>query len=185
MKTNNRYQPLTIKSFKHDGRLHRMWLENWLVPEEELGPDHTEQSMTVAINSQTPIVEADGKRWFSKVPAVTFFIPQMWFNVVVLVEDTGIRYYCNIASPPYKSDADHVITYIDYDLDVVLHPDGQVQLLDWNEYEKNRANYRYPELVVRKLMNGLEQLKLRMEGGLAPFQDEAVLRYYSAWRESQ
>ena len=42
-------------------------------------------------------------------------IPQEWYNIVALLEDGGIRYYCNVASPPYSSK--QIITYIDYDLE--------------------------------------------------------------------
>lgn len=168
-----------IKSFKHDGHLHRMWFENWHVPESHLHPDHAKESMMVLINSQTKIQEADGKEWMSRIPGVSFFIPHCWYNIVALIETTGIRYYCNIASPPYV--LGNVITYIDYDLDVILYPDGGVHLVDQDEYERHKIGYHYSETVQTKVQEGLQALMKRVERRAAPFVDEHVLHYYKLW----
>ena len=69
----------------------------------------------------------------SRVPGVAFFIPETWYNIVALIDPDGIRYYCNIASPPY--DGQGVITYIDYDLDVIVHSGGDVRIVDRDEYD--------------------------------------------------
>ncbi|MGZ9587168.1 DUF402 domain-containing protein [Paenibacillus marinisediminis] len=176
-----RYDQVLVKSFKHDGHLHRMWMENWLVPESEHHPLHRIEEMHVLINSRTPILESDGKRWMSKVPAVTFFIPHQWFNVVALIEEGGIRYYCNIASPPHESEG--VFTYIDYDLDVIRHANGQVAVVDREEYDHNRLVYHYPDIVERKVAAGLESVLSRIRHGHTPFHDEAVSWYYENWKQ--
>jgi uncharacterized protein len=168
-----------IKSFKHDGHLHRTWLENWRIPQDQLLPEHQEEWMMVLINSQTKIREADGKEWMSRIPGVSFFIPNEWFNIVALIEETGIRYYCNIASPPYL--AGDVITYIDYDLDVIRFPDGTVQVVDQEEYELHKTIYHYSSLVEKKVKRGLDLLLERLSKRQSPFQDEQVLKYYQLW----
>ncbi|MDK8182764.1 DUF402 domain-containing protein [Paenibacillus sp. UMB4589-SE434] len=176
----DRYEQVLVKSFKHDGHLHRMWLENWIVPQSKRHPLHACEDMRILINSQTPIQEADGKQWLSKVPAVTFFIPQQWFNVVALIEEHGVRYYCNVASPYYECAG--VYTYIDYDLDVIRHANGHVAVVDRDEYDHNRLVYRYSELVERKVSTGLEAVMERIREGRAPFQDEAVCWYFEQWK---
>ncbi|BFH66431.1 UPF0374 protein [Paenibacillus dendritiformis] len=177
-----RYEKALVKSFKHDGHLHRMWLENWIVPSSLVHPEHAAEGMFVLINSQTPIREADGKQWNSKIPAVTFLIPKQWFNVVALIEDHGIRYYCNIASPPYRTD--NIFTYIDYDLDVIQMPGGQVNVVDQDEYEQNRHVYHYPDLVERKITAGLDAVLERIGHRRPPFWDDEVRRYYDDWKQS-
>lgn len=172
--------PFIIKSFKHDGHLHRMWLQNWLIPEARLFPEHAEESMLVLVNSQTRIREGDGKEWVSRIPSVAFFIPGQWYNVVSLIEEQGIRYYCNIASPPYVSG--QVITYIDYDLDVIRTTDGGVQIVDQEEYAQHKVNYHYPDIVDRKVKGGMDRLLQRIRGNEAPFEDERVLAYYQMWK---
>ncbi|MBE1443955.1 DUF402 domain-containing protein [Paenibacillus sp. OAS669] len=170
-----------IKSFKHDGHLHRTWLENGRVPEALLYEPHKAESMMVLINSQTKIIEADGKEWVSRIPGVSFFIPKQWFNVVALLEDTGVRYYCNIASPPYV--AGNVITYIDYDLDVIRMPGGAVHIVDEEEYERHKISYHYSNIVDTKVRQGLQDLLQRIREGRAPFREDWVLEYYRQWEQ--
>ncbi|NIK77915.1 hypothetical protein FHS15_003053 [Paenibacillus castaneae] len=175
----DRYRHCVIKSFKHNGHIHRTWQQNWLIPNELLAPEHKEESMTVLINSQTPIQESDGKIWISRVPAVSFFIPGQWFNVVALMEEGGVRYYCNLASPPYLQG--DVLTYIDYDLDVIRTVDGAWSVIDQEEYELHKAAYHYSQMVDDKVQDGLDALLGRIDEGKAPFQDHAVLHYYEEW----
>lgn len=175
-----RQSPYVIKSFKHDGHLHRMWLQNWLIPGDRLFPEHAAESMLVLVNSQTRIREGDGKEWISKIPSVAFFIPGEWYNIVSLIEEQGIRYYCNIASPPYVSG--NVITYIDYDLDVIRTTDGGIQIVDQEEYELHKSNYHYSDIVDRKVKAGLESLLRRIESNRAPFDNRRVLAYYELWK---
>lgn len=170
-----------IKSFKHDGHLHRMWLENALVPDTLLHESHKSEAMHIFINCQTKIVEADGKEWVSRIPGVSFFIPKHWFNVVALLEESGVRYYCNVASPPYV--LGNVLTYIDYDLDVIRMPGGDVHIVDQEEYERHKQSYHYSGMVDGKVKQGLRDLLKRIEMGSAPFHDEWVHYYYREWEK--
>lgn len=175
------YERYKIKSFKHDGSLHRVWLENWQVPEGKLHPMHADQSVWVFLNDNTKIIEADGKEWISRVPAVSFFMPNQWFNVVALIEDKGIRYYCNLASPPYRYE--DVLTYIDYDLDVVVLPSGSVHELDREEYQRHKAEYRYSESVKDQVESGLQILQAAIASKSFPFGDAEVYSYYEQWKQ--
>lgn len=179
-RTSTSYERCVIKSFKNNGSLHRVWMENWQVPEPLLHPRHSGESMLVFVNDHTTIREADGKEWVSRVPAVSFFIPGEWFNVVALLEDKGIRYYCNVASPPYRYL--DVLTYIDYDLDVVLLPDGASYELDRDEYDRHKEEYRYNPSVQRQAEEGLKRLQNRIAAMASPFGDEEVRRYYEEWK---
>jgi len=174
------YLACVIKSFKHDGSLHRVWLDNWQVPPDRLLPEHAAEGALVFLNERTPIREADGTEWVSRVPAVSIFMPKLWFNVVALIEDRGIRYYCNAASPPLRYD--NVLTYIDYDLDLVLQPDGAIRELDRDEFDRHRAEYRYDEQVLEQVEQGLAELRRRMGGRLPPFGDAGVAGYYNNWK---
>jgi protein associated with RNAse G/E len=44
------YECYQIKSFKHNGHIHRIWFENWLVPGRLLLPEHAAENMIVLIN---------------------------------------------------------------------------------------------------------------------------------------
>jgi protein associated with RNAse G/E len=181
-KAGTTYPQYTIKSFKHDGSLHRVWVENWQVPKDRLLPQHAAQSGWVLLNDQTAIIEADGKEWTSSVPAVSFFMPERWFNVVALMEDKGIRYYCNLASPPFRYG--NVLTYIDYDLDVVVLPDGSFHELDRNEFVRHKTKYRYGEAVEAQVETGLRMLHDTIARKSFPFGDAEVYHYYEQWKKS-
>jgi len=171
---------VVIKSFKYDGHLHRTWFENWPVPEEALHPLLRKEQYRVLINYGTKIREADGKIWTSRVPGVTFFAPGKWFNAVALLEPTGVRYYCNIASP--FTAYDNTMTYIDYDLDVILMQNGEIHIVDEEEFEEHKTLYKYPPAVVKKVRESLNELLSRMREGRAPFIAGEAQRYYELWR---
>ncbi len=174
--------PIKIKSFKHNGSVHRIWMENWHVPSEDLCNEHAALQMYVFVSNQTPILEADGKEWVSRVPSVSFFIPGEWYNIVALIEPAGIRYYCNIASPVYwNSDT---LTYIDYDLDVIVLPDRSYTVVDKDEYEVHQQIYHYSAIVREKVEAGLDTLLQRIEAGAQPFDDEAVYAYLDMWKRN-
>lgn len=173
------YEQCVIKSFKHNGHIHRLWEQNWLVPEWRLADAQREESAMVVINRQTPIQEASGKQWVSRVPAVSFFLPGQWFNVVALIEEDGVRYYCNIASPPYRQEG--VITYIDYDLDVIRTIDESRYVVDQDEYERHKSLYHYPQLVQNKVQEGLYTVLDRIDHNKSPFHDDTVMAYYRSW----
>jgi protein associated with RNAse G/E len=175
-----KFEPFVIKSFKHDGHLHRMWLQNWAFPRSLLHPDHLNESMQVTINSQTRIQESDGKEWTSRIPGISFFIPGQWHNIVALIEESGVRYYCNVASPPYINN--QVVTYIDYDLDVVLLPNGDVHVLDRDEYDQHKVDYHYSTAVQDKVEQGLNALLERISRKAPPFNDELIARYHAQWK---
>lgn len=172
---------MMIKSFKHNGSIHRIWKQNWLVPVEHLVPEHQAEQMRVLVSNHTPIVEADGKEWVSRVPGVAFFIPKQWYNIVALIESSGIRYYCNVASPPYING--DVLTYIDYDLDVIVLPNRTRQVVDVDEYELHQLLYHYSDAVKKKVEFGLDDLLKRIDQNQPPFRDEAVYTYYELWKK--
>ncbi|MNW12497.1 hypothetical protein D3C71_2102020 [compost metagenome] len=76
-----------------------------------------------------------------------------------------------------------VITYIDYDLDVIRMPAGDVHVVDREEYERHKLAYHYSAVVESKVEQGLQHLLERVKGAGAPFRDELVLSYYEQWRE--
>ena len=115
-----------IQSFKHDGSLHRTWACGYVIEANE--------KRIVAVTNKTLVSESDGRKWVTREPAICFFYPDKWYNVICMIRKTGIHYYCNIASPSlYDGEA---IKNIDYDLDVKVAPNGKSIILDEEEYER-------------------------------------------------
>jgi protein associated with RNAse G/E len=77
-----------------------------------------------------------------------------------------------------------VFTYIDYDIDVVLYPSGQVLILDQDEYECNSRLYQYPPAVLQKVERSVELLLERMERRAMPFDNDCVRAYHRMWKET-
>lgn len=172
---------IPIISYKHDGQVHRTWIHNWRLPDDALLPDDLIDAPLIMINDYTRVVEADGREWLGASPAIVYFYPKSWFNVVALLEKEGVRYYCNVISPPIAA-VDHV-SYVDYDLDVVVASNGTYQVLDRDEFAQHQLLYQYSEKVVEQAELGLTSLLQRVKREQAPFGAERAKHYYRWWRE--
>jgi hypothetical protein len=153
-----------------------------MVPQEQMAAEHVAAELMVCVNHNTIIQEGNGKTWQSRIPGVTFFLPNEWYNVVALIEQTGVRYYCNMSSKALLNG--NVITYIDYDLDVVLYPNGKVIVVDRDEFVENSKKYRYPPAVIENVESALRRLLKRIEVRDTPFTDKYVMEYYQLWKKT-
>ena len=136
-----------LLSFKHDHSLQRIWTEVTVLEENE--------NYIVVANRRTKVVEANGRYWYTKEPSVSFFFKDHWYNVIGIIKDTGICFYCNISSPVlYDEEA---IKYIDYDLDIKVQTDYSYRVLDWKEYRKHRHMMNSPKLLINLLYRATAQ----------------------------
>ena len=159
---------LAIQCYKHDGSLHRCWDRGLVLANNE--------DYIVIATKKAKVVEFNGRRWFTKEPAVTIFSKKEWWNVICMLKDDGICYYCNIASPAiinYK-----MIKYIDYDLDAKLFPSGDIRILDEKEYQRHRQMFQYSDDLDKVLKYSMKQIVKKMEAKEFPFDDERVRKYY-------
>ena len=144
-----------IQSFKHDGSLHRTWATGFVIEANE--------KRIVAVTDHALVSEADGRRWVTKEPAVCFFYPDRWYNVICMIRKGGVHYYCNIASPSLVDE--EAIKNIDYDLDVKIFPNGKFIILDEDEYQQHSRQMQYSQkldVVIRQgLQNVLNDIALK------------------------
>ena len=102
-----------IHCYKHDGNIHRCWNKGFVLEETS---EHF-----IVINNRTLVTESDGRKWYTREPAICYFPKHEWYNVICMIRKNGVHFYCNIASPTlYDGDA---LKYIDYDLDLKVFPD--------------------------------------------------------------
>ena len=97
---------ITIQSYKHDG-------ESSPYLAGHHGTKTTENAI-IGVNDHTLVTESDGRRWVTREPAIVYFHKKYWFNIIAMIRDNGISYYCNMASPYYLDE--EALKYIDYDL---------------------------------------------------------------------
>ena len=159
---------LAIQCYKHDGSLHRIWDRGLVLANNE--------DYVIIATKRAKVVESNGRRWFTKEPAVTIFSKKDWWNVICMIKEDGICYYCNIASPSLV-DFNH-IKYIDYDLDAKLFPDGTIRVLDEKEYQRHRDLYHYSDDLDAVLKYQTKEIVKLMEERKFPFDDAVIRRYY-------
>ncbi len=162
-----------IHCYKHNGNIHRAWDEAILL---EVHDDYL-----VFGNNRTKVIEADGRSWRTKEPAVMYFYKNRWFNVIGQLKKTGISYYCNIASP-FILDG-HTIKYIDYDLDLRVFPDGSFKILDRGEYNYHKNLMHYSDELDQVLKYELSNLINWARAKEGPFQKGMVDYFVNIYKD--
>lgn len=159
---------IIIQSYKHDGTLHRCWDHNFLVEETA--------DFYIVASKKTKVTEADGRRWYTREPAITFFSKDRWFNVICMLKEDGVNFYTNIATPTICDQGK--LKYIDYDLDIKLFPNNGIRILDEKEYARHREAFQYSEALHQAIQKEMLAIKRKMENRDFPFIDQVVIDYY-------
>lgn len=171
--TKNSY--VYIYSYKHDGSLHRTWTKGFVLDANE--------ERYIVVNNKTLVSESDGRKWYTREPAICFFFPKLWFNMICMIRKSGVYYYCNLASPAlYDREA---IKYIDYDLDIKVFPDGALIHLDEDEYQEHKREMNYGEDLDHIIRYSYQELLERIEKGITPFSQEEILGLYDEYLKRQ
>ncbi|HLS23578.1 MAG TPA: DUF402 domain-containing protein [Pseudogracilibacillus sp.] len=158
---------IKIVSKKHDGSFHRSWEKNIVLDKNEL--------TLIGGNDKTIVQEPNRPPWITTEPALFYFHRNLWFNVIVLLLDDDYLYYCNISSPFTKKG--HVLTYIDYDIDVIVRSDYSYEIVDVDEYKYHKEKYHYPESVMENIDQALEQIQLFIKSRKDPFNEDFVQKW--------
>lgn len=159
---------IQIQSYKHNGKIHRIWHHNIILKGTE--------SIVIGANDKTEVTEDNGRIWTTREPAICYFHAAQWFNVIGMLRTDGIHYYCNLSSPfIYDQGA---LKYIDYDLDVKVYPDMTYDLLDEDEYEEHKVQMGYPPVLDHILYKNVEQLLIWVRQRKGPFSPEFIDQWY-------
>ena len=166
---------IEIISYKHNGDLHRVWQYANIVRQTE--------KETVLVNDRANVIDGDGRRWLRKEPAVCYFYKDYWFNVICMLRNGSIYYYCNLSSP-YAVDSEG-IKYIDYELDVKVFPSGDRLILDRDEFEFNQVDYHYSQDLIDIIEKQLKFLLQMIDNKEGPFNSQQVLSDYELYLSSR
>lgn len=160
-----------IQSYKHDGSLHRTWAKGFVIEASD--------ERIVAITDLTWVIEADKRRWLTREPAICFFYPDRWYNVICMIRKRGIYYYCNLASPSiYDGEA---IKNIDYDLDIKVDSEYGYFVLDEDEYAEHAESMGYSKEVCQVVERAMEKLKCDIEEHASPFDHNEINQLYERY----
>ncbi|MBA4495460.1 DUF402 domain-containing protein [Paenactinomyces guangxiensis] len=153
---------IRIESWKHGNKVHKIWKESIILKNSD---------PLILANYNAQVTEGDGKKWISPGLAIAHFSGQRWFHTVLLY-DEHFRlqsYYCNIASP-YQYDSDKkTLTYIDYDLDLIVKPSLDYRWVDQEEFAENSVRNRYPVSVITKVKQAQQELVTLIHSREEPF----------------
>ena len=86
MKEVEAFKKVDIISYKHDGSLHRVWKKTDKIYEDK--------GQIILINNEIDVIDGDGRKWKTREPAVCFFYKKYWFNIICMIRDKNIYYYC-------------------------------------------------------------------------------------------
>ena len=109
------------------------------------------------------------------------FYTNRWFNAIAQLKDDGIFYYCNIASPFVLDN--HILKYIDYDLDLRVFSDGAFKILDRNEYNYHKRIMNYPKEINYIIKEELSSLIEMKKAGVFPFDKESIEHYLEIFKK--
>ncbi|GAA0450630.1 nucleoside tri-diphosphate phosphatase [Alkalibacillus silvisoli] len=160
-----------IQSYKHNGALHRVWEETTVLK--------SHSNILIGGNDHVKVIESDGRTWRTREPAITYFTSNYWFNIISMLRNDGVYYYCNISSPFIVDD--EALKYIDYDLDIKVFPDGTYKILDEDEFDVHRKQMNYPEVLQKILYKQLRTLEQWVQQGKGPFNPEFPEKWYERY----
>ncbi|EHI73741.1 DUF402 domain-containing protein [Streptococcus tangpeifui] len=164
---------ITIQSYKHNGSLHRTWRDTMVLKITE--------NAIIGVNDHTLVTESDGRRWVTREPAIVYFHKKFWFNIIAMIRDSGVSYYCNLASP-YVMD-EEALKYIDYDLDVKVFENHEKKLLDVDEYESHKKEMHYSADIDYILKENVKILVEWINNKKGPFSESYINIWYKRYLE--
>lgn len=158
-----------IKSFKHDGSSHRLWMYLDLIKEDE--------NFFYLAAKRAKVIEHDGREWRAQEGALYIMSKNRFYNVICMFTSPNkVSYYVNIASNSLIDKT--CIMFIDYDLDLKKGEDKKVKEIDWGEYKENTIKYGYSNKLQKVIELTLKEVELDLKNGIHPFDDAENMKTY-------
>lgn len=169
-------ETIQVHSYKHDGKIHRVWQETVVLKGTK--------NIIIGGNEKTLVTESDGRTWLTREPSICYFHAKHWFNIICMLREDGVYYYVNLSSPFIFEHGS--LKYIDYDLDVKVFPDMNYIILDEDEYALHKRLMNYPPVIDPIMKHNIEELirwiKLR-KGPFAPEFIEVWTERYQFYKQ--
>jgi len=151
---------ITVNARKYDGSLRRQWTA---------GVVSQTDGLTIAVGRFEFDVDHNDLGQI-KAGTISFehFWSDRWYNIFRFHEPDGSlrNYYCNVAMP-FTLEGE-TLEFVDLDIDVVVWPDGRVEVLDRDDFEENTVKFGYPNDVIEKTETALLELLSIIEAGEMP-----------------
>ena len=154
-------EQITVRVLKHDGVEYRRWnahlreqVGRLLVLDAEFERD-VSHNLLGEIKRGTKTIE--------------YYWLDRWYSIFRFLESHGATrlWYCNINKPPCLEQA--TLSYVDMDIDVLVKPDLQYEVLDEDEFAINGARYGYSNQEKEQVHAALNQLLNDIRAAQFPF----------------
>lgn len=151
---------LTVHAKKYDGRVRKTWTGGVVSESDEL--------IVLVAKFEEAVEHNDLGHIAAGTLSFEHFWTDRWYNIFRFHHPDGepLAYYVNIAMPA-EIDGD-ILSYIDLDIDVIRWPDGRIEVLDLDDFEKNQRKFRYSPDVIAKAEAGLKDVLALIERGELP-----------------
>ncbi|WP_425380141.1 DUF402 domain-containing protein [Spiroplasma endosymbiont of Stenodema calcarata] len=162
-----------VHAYKHNGSVYRSWESAIILLLEE--------DYIVLVNEDVTVTELNGRKWKTNEPAIWIFNRKNWSNIICMFKESGINYYCNIASPFIMEQ--NTIKYIDYDLDIKVFADGSYKILDLKEFNRNRITWKYSRDIINAIWTEIDNLKHLIKNKLFIFENNKAFELWDQYLE--
>jgi uncharacterized protein len=164
-------QKIRVVSQKYNGAL-RDEGESYLYYEDK--------TMIIAVTwPGTPYFHHKKDAWLTAEDgSIDLYFKGKWYNVWHICEQNSRinHIYANIAMPATLQD--NVLTWVDLDLDLRVHLDESLELLDEDEFVENSILWAYPSSVIEQARTAVAELVRFYHQRVFPFNHaEQVTRY--------
>jgi len=138
---------IVVRACKFDGRVHREWKARLVRQHDSL----LVLDARFAEEIRHPLLGVIEKGTRS----IEYYWTDRWYNIFRFENASGRlrNYYCNI-NIPAELDTGR-LSFVDLDVDVLVHPDFSYEILDEEEFETNSLLYNYPPEVRHKAQEAL------------------------------
>lgn len=164
-----------IQSYKYNGSLHRTWSKGYVLK--------SEGNQTIVVTNRAWVIESDGRRWYTREPAICFFYDDRWYNIISMIRKNGIYYYCNIATPSiYDGES---IKNIDLDLDIKVYPDYYYDILDEDEFLDHQASMEYDQDIIQIARESTKELTKMIKQKEFPFNHTKIMDLFDEYQDKE
>ena len=140
---------------------------------------HTGDVIVLLSLPDEPVFVHKRNRWESAPDGLLqLYFMDRWYNVWHIADQrSGFnKIYANIAMPP--TFVNNTLTWVDLDLDIRVHMDGSVELLDEDEFLAHQRTMDYPQELVAQARAAAEEGVQLATHGLYPFDYEIQVANY-------
>ncbi|MDZ4699336.1 MAG: DUF402 domain-containing protein [Rhodothermales bacterium] len=147
----------------------------------DAGADHI---CVLARPDETFFYHSHGKSYTNRNGMLQYYFTDRWYNVMHMCDSTGSDWamYINLCAPAVL-DGD-TLTWVDLDLDYLVTLDGEVKLLDEEEFAQNSKRWRYPKAMVDTVRDVTDNLAGLIDDAAFPFNHIEQREAYRKWMAS-